>query len=124
MYKQHRELSVSHHSPPKRTRVGKNSHFPHMSKNACHYMSSSGKSQKIYMTYTYPQVMHIHYLLIKYEQNSFKMNLKWKICKGKTLVLSAWYSSELFLLLATVDPGSVEHDVVEGMLECWTVTMA
>lgn len=49
------------------------------------------------MTYTYPQVIHIHYLLIKYEQNSFKINFKWKMRKGKTLVLSAWYSSELFL---------------------------
>lgn len=119
MNKQHRELNVSHHSPPKRTRVGKNSHFPCMSKNLFHYMSSSGKSLKIYITYTYLQVIHKHYLLIKNEQNSFKINFKWKTQKGKTLVLSAWYSGGLFLLLTTADPGATEHDVVEGMLGCW-----
>lgn len=76
------------------------------------------------MTYTYSQVIHIHYLLIKYKQNSFKINFKWRILKGETLVCSVWYSSELFLLLATVDPGSTKHDVVEGMLGCWTVIKA
>lgn len=102
--------------------MGKNSHFPCMSKNIFHYVFIREKSKNIHTIHL--STSYTYTLFIKYEQNSFKINFKWKIHKGKTLVLSAWYSGGLFLLLTTVDPGATEHDVVEGMLGCWTVIMA